>query len=140
VTARELPDLLRAFDGYAGGEHTRLALQLLALTFVRTSELIGARWPEFDLKACRWDVPAERMKLKTPHTALRREHIELQLAHQERNAVSASYNHAMYLEPRARMMQAWVALHRRLGSQTTGPLAESMLSEAFVANRRWTME
>jgi len=35
------------------------------------------------------------------------EHIELQLAHQERNAVSASYNHAMYLEPRARMMQAW---------------------------------
>ena len=45
VTARELPDLLRAIDGYAGGEHTRLALQLMALTFVRTSELIGARWP-----------------------------------------------------------------------------------------------
>jgi hypothetical protein len=35
------------------------------------------------------------------------EHIELQLAHQERNQVSASYNHAMYLQPRAQMMQAW---------------------------------
>jgi integrase len=35
------------------------------------------------------------------------EHIELQLAHQERNAVSAAYNHALYLEPRAKMMQAW---------------------------------
>ncbi len=35
------------------------------------------------------------------------EHIELQLAHQERNAVSAAYNHAKYLEPRAKMMQAW---------------------------------
>jgi integrase len=35
------------------------------------------------------------------------EHIELQLAHAPRNAVSAAYNHALYLEPRARMMQDW---------------------------------
>jgi integrase len=35
------------------------------------------------------------------------EHIELQLAHAPRNAVSAAYNHALYLEPRARMMQEW---------------------------------
>ena len=35
------------------------------------------------------------------------EHIELQLAHTPRNAVSAAYNHAQYLEPRAKMMQHW---------------------------------
>jgi integrase len=35
------------------------------------------------------------------------EHIELQLAHAPRNAVSAAYNHALYLEPRAKMMQSW---------------------------------
>ena len=35
------------------------------------------------------------------------EHIELQLAHAPRNAVSAAYNHALYLEPRAEMMQDW---------------------------------
>jgi integrase len=35
------------------------------------------------------------------------EHIELQLAHAPRNAVSAAYNHALYLEPRVRMMQGW---------------------------------
>jgi integrase len=35
------------------------------------------------------------------------EHIELQLAHAPRNAVSASYNHSLYLAPRAKMMQAW---------------------------------
>ena len=35
------------------------------------------------------------------------EHIELQLAHSPRNAVSAAYNHALYLEPRAKMMQEW---------------------------------
>ena len=35
------------------------------------------------------------------------EYIELQLAHAPRNAVSAAYNHALYLEPRSRMMQEW---------------------------------
>jgi len=35
------------------------------------------------------------------------EHIELQLAHAPRNAVSAAYNHALYLEPRAKLMQDW---------------------------------
>ena len=35
------------------------------------------------------------------------EHIELQLAHAPRNAVCAAYNHAQYLEPRAKMMQDW---------------------------------
>ncbi|NUZ08074.1 tyrosine-type recombinase/integrase [Piscinibacter koreensis] len=33
--------------------------------------------------------------------------IELQLAHQERNAVSAAYNHATYIAQRTKMMQAW---------------------------------
>lgn len=46
---------------------TRLAMKLLALTFVRTSELIGARWDEFDLEGGRWNIPAERMKMKSPH-------------------------------------------------------------------------
>jgi integrase len=35
------------------------------------------------------------------------EYIELQLAHTPRNAVSAAYNHALYLEPRATIMQEW---------------------------------
>lgn len=34
-------------------------------------------------------------------------HIELQLAHQEQDETSAAYNHALYLEPRAKMMQAY---------------------------------
>ena len=35
------------------------------------------------------------------------EHIELQLAHTPRNAVSAAYNHALHLKARAKMMQDW---------------------------------
>ena len=34
-------------------------------------------------------------------------HIELQLAHQERDEVSAAYNHATYLKQRSKMMQHW---------------------------------
>ena len=46
---------------------TRLATKILALTFVRTSELIGTRWSEFDIEARRWNIPAERMKMKEEH-------------------------------------------------------------------------
>jgi integrase len=176
IDAKELSSLLKAIELYKGTAVTRLAMKLMAMTFVRTSELIGAKWAEFDLEAARWDIPAARMKMRTPHIvplasqaievlemlrtltgesewlfpgdrsaakpmsnntilkALERmgykgrmtghgfrglastvlhekgyahEHIELQLAHAPRNAVSAAYNHALYLEPRAKMMQDW---------------------------------
>ena len=35
------------------------------------------------------------------------EHIELQLAHAPRNAVSAAYNHALHLKARTKLMQDW---------------------------------
>lgn len=176
LDAKELPELLRKIETYQGSPVTRLAMKLMALTFVRTSELIGARWEEFDLENARWDIPAARMKMRTLHIvplssqaiillrtlytltghrallfpgdrnhekpmsnntilkALERmgykgrmtghgfrgiastilheqgqehAHIELQLAHQERDNTSAAYNHALYLKPRAKMMQAW---------------------------------
>jgi len=37
-------------------------------------------------------------------------HLEVQLAHAPRNAVSASCNHALYLVARANMMQDWADL------------------------------
>lgn len=67
VGAGELPQLLRKIEAYKGTPTTRLAIKLMALTFVRTGELIGARWAEFDLDAARWDIPAARMKMKSPH-------------------------------------------------------------------------
>ena len=67
VDARELPALLVRMQGYEGDALTRLAMRLLAYTFVRTSELIEAEWQEFNLENARWDIPAERMKMDTPH-------------------------------------------------------------------------
>ena len=169
IGASELPALLRAINNYPGAVDTRLAVRLMALTFVRTSELMGAKWSEIDWAGRRWNIPAERMKMRKPHivplasqtiAALRylneaglsgehlfpgmstnailyaisrmgfkgvmtghgfrglastllheqgwpHDHIELQLAHAPRNAVSAAYNHALYLSQRAEMMQSW---------------------------------
>ncbi|MBS0217522.1 MAG: tyrosine-type recombinase/integrase [Proteobacteria bacterium] len=177
LDAKEVPTLLRKIDAYQGTPTTRLAMMLMALTFVRTGELIGARWGEFDLEGAEWRIPPERMKMRTPHivplsrqavevlatlneqrrgvtdllfpgerdhekpmsnntilkalermgykgrmtghgfrgiasTVLhelghRHDVIELQLAHLERNSVSAAYNHATYLKERRELMQAW---------------------------------
>ena len=68
LEGKELPELLRHMEAYQGSTVTRLALKLIAMTFVRTSELIEARWSEIDLDAARWDIPTARMKMKT-HTS-----------------------------------------------------------------------
>jgi integrase len=68
VTAKELPTLLRAIAAYPHAHDVRLGLRLLMLTGVRPSELREARWDEFDRKAGLWQIPAERMKKRRPHT------------------------------------------------------------------------
>jgi len=49
---------------YNGSPLTRNAMELLSLTFVRTGELIAARWDEIDWKNRRWNLPKEHMKMK----------------------------------------------------------------------------
>ena len=49
---------LRQIEVYQGTHITRIALKLMALTFVRTGELIGARWSEIDFEEKRWNIPA----------------------------------------------------------------------------------
>jgi integrase len=70
IDAKELSTLLKRIEIYQGTPVTRLAMKLLAMIFVRTTELIEAKWSEFDLEAGRWDIPAERMKMRTPHIVL----------------------------------------------------------------------
>jgi integrase len=67
VDAKELRMLLAEIVDCDGDAITRFAMRLVAYTFVRTSELIESEWPEFDLDKARWDIPAERMKMDTPH-------------------------------------------------------------------------
>jgi hypothetical protein len=67
VDVSALPDLLKKIEYYDGSHFVRLALQLMTLVFVRTGELIPAKWSEFDRKDGIWNVPAARMKMRRPH-------------------------------------------------------------------------
>ncbi|MET5116099.1 integrase, partial [Burkholderia pseudomallei] len=57
VKATEIPQLKRDIDAYQGDQLTRLALRLMALTFVRTTEMIRAAGSEVDEAAAQWRVP-----------------------------------------------------------------------------------
>ena len=63
----DVPELLAKMRNYNGNVLTRLAMELLSLTFIRTGELIGGRWEEIDWKQNLWVIPAERMKMKREH-------------------------------------------------------------------------
>lgn len=63
----ELPELLEKLENYDGSLQTKLALKMLLLTFVRTSELRGAEWTEIDEEKREWRIPAERMKMRVVH-------------------------------------------------------------------------
>jgi integrase len=67
IPPSELPTLLKAMKAYKGDKLTVGAMELLALTFVRTGELIGAKWEEIDWNRAEWHIPKERMKMKRPH-------------------------------------------------------------------------
>lgn len=66
----ELPGFLRGLATYDGDPRTALALRLIVLTMVRTTELRAARWEEFehlDGREPLWRIPAERMKARFEH-------------------------------------------------------------------------
>lgn len=67
LKADDLPEYLAQLESYDGTEQTKLALKLLLLTFVRTTELRGAEWAEINLDKAEWRIPASRMKMKDPH-------------------------------------------------------------------------
>lgn len=61
----DLGEFMQKLDAYQGDTRTRLAIELVMRTFVRTGELRGARWSEIDGDL--WRIPAERMKMGKEH-------------------------------------------------------------------------
>ena len=57
---------------------TIASTKLLMYSVCRKSEVLRARWREFDLDKAQWDLPADRMKMKLPHRVyLARQAVEL---------------------------------------------------------------
>ncbi len=70
ITKKELPALLSQITTaqFSEGKIMNHAFQLLALTFLRAQELMGAQWNEINFEEKVWIIPAERMKMRRPHT------------------------------------------------------------------------
>jgi integrase len=64
---REVGQLMRAIDGYAGHPVVEAALKLAPLVFVRPGELRGAEWGEIDVAKAEWRIAARRMKMREQH-------------------------------------------------------------------------
>ena len=63
----EIGQLLRSIDAYSGSLIVKSALQLSPLLFVRPGELRTMEWKEIDWETARWEIPAEKMKMRQPH-------------------------------------------------------------------------
>jgi integrase len=68
IEPKKVGELLRAIEGYEGRRENRFALQLAPHVFLRPGELRKAEWKEIDFVEKVWRIPAERMKMKQPHT------------------------------------------------------------------------
>lgn len=63
----EIPKFFKRLDEYPGYHPTKIAIRLLWWTLARPTEVIAARWEEFDLENAIWSIPASRMKMRQPH-------------------------------------------------------------------------
>jgi integrase len=64
----QLPTLMATLAVASIKITTRCLIEWQLHTMVRPSEAAGARWDEIDMDKALWQIPAERMKKKKPHT------------------------------------------------------------------------
>lgn len=63
----EVGKLLVAIDGFSGTYVVRCALKISALLFQRPGEIRHMEWSEIDWDGARWELAAEKMKMRVPH-------------------------------------------------------------------------
>lgn len=64
---RQIGGLMKDIEQYRSKKR-RYSLKLEALTFVRPGELCRAEWTEIEWDSATWRIPAEKMKMKRPHS------------------------------------------------------------------------
>lgn len=99
------------------------AVKFLMLTFVRTSELVGATWGEVNFEEAEWSIPAERMKMRRAHIVpLSKQAIAI-LEEQKRMSVYGDWIFPNQVSPRKHMSNCTIlGAIKRLGykGQMTG--------------------
>jgi integrase len=94
IAKKELPVLLSLITSaqFSEGKIMNHAFRLLALNFLRAQELMGGRWNEINFEERVWIIPAERMKMRRPHTV----HLTSQMITVLEN-IKANHFHPTYI-------------------------------------------
>lgn len=64
----QIPRFFEALEYYPGSHTVKAGIRMLWWTLARPTEVVGAAWSEFDLEHAIWTIPAERMKMRQPHS------------------------------------------------------------------------
>lgn len=87
-----LPEFLKKLNQADLDQDEKDSIMLLMLTLVRRSELLKAKWSEFDFKKAIWTIPAARMKMKREHLVpLSRQVVEILLRRKKANSLNSEY-------------------------------------------------
>ena len=68
ISIEEIPNLIKSIHSAKIEKKTQLLILFQLLTMVRPNEASNASWSEFDFDKKEWTIPAERMKVRFPHT------------------------------------------------------------------------
>ena len=74
LRTEDLPQFFRRLRAYEGERQTRLAVEFVVHTFVRTGEIRFAKWSE--IGDTLWRIPAERMKMRKEHIVPLTPHVQ----------------------------------------------------------------
>jgi integrase len=142
----ELPAFLQKLEIYSGEQQTKLALKLVTLTFLRTTELRAGKWNELedlDGNSAQWRIPAERMKMRLEHLVpLSRQAIAVL---RQLRALSGSSPNIFPSPGREGCMSSNTMLyalyrmgyHSRATTHGFRGLASTILNESNLFNRDW---
>lgn len=67
TTPEELRRVLLAVDSFTGTPEVKAALILTPMLFQRPGELRHMQWEEINWEQAYWEIPAEKMKMRSPH-------------------------------------------------------------------------
>ncbi len=132
----EVGRLMVAIDGFTGTPIVKTALQLSALLFQRPGEIRAMEWAEINWEQARWEIPAEKMKMRTPHVVpLCRQVLELL---EELHLLTGR---SRYVFPSARGASRCISENTvRIALRTMGYDKETMTAHGFRAMARTILD
>lgn len=128
--------LMVSIDGFTGTPIVKTALQLSALLFQRPGEIRAMEWAEINWEQARWEIPAEKMKMRTPHVVpLCRQALELL---EELHLLTGR---GRYVFPSARGASRCISENTvRIALRTMGYDKETMTAHGFRAMARTILD